>query len=256
MGIVWLASYPKSGNTWLRFMLYHLLHGRIDDSAKLNRRIPDIHRREPFEPPASGPIYAKSHLMFSAKHPKAEETERAVVVLRRPQDVALSALNYRRMTGSIGEDMTDAAYVRTFMATGGDPGYAQMGMGTWGQHARSWTGQERFPVLVTRYEAFKADAAAELARVAEFCSIDATAERLAAAAKASSFENMRALEVREKAADRKGRLWVGDKQSLQKGRLFMNAGKTGQSLDDIEPGLDAAFTDAMAEPMKAFGYAD
>jgi hypothetical protein len=24
-GIVWLASYPKSGNTWLRAFLYHLV---------------------------------------------------------------------------------------------------------------------------------------------------------------------------------------------------------------------------------------
>ena len=24
-GIVWIASYPKSGNTWLRLFLHHLL---------------------------------------------------------------------------------------------------------------------------------------------------------------------------------------------------------------------------------------
>src|SRR5688572_26089687 len=30
-GIVWLASYPKSGNTWLRVFLYHLV--RIENHA-------------------------------------------------------------------------------------------------------------------------------------------------------------------------------------------------------------------------------
>ena len=43
MSIIWLASYPKSGNTWLRFLLYNYLFGEVRRSGDIARRIPDIH---------------------------------------------------------------------------------------------------------------------------------------------------------------------------------------------------------------------
>jgi len=41
--ITWLAFYPKSGNTWMRFLLYSYFYGNIDDSHEVGLRIPDIH---------------------------------------------------------------------------------------------------------------------------------------------------------------------------------------------------------------------
>ena len=41
--IVWIASYPKSGNTWVRTLVASLIYGEIARSADLMQLIPDIH---------------------------------------------------------------------------------------------------------------------------------------------------------------------------------------------------------------------
>ncbi|MBI2311664.1 MAG: hypothetical protein HYU77_04080 [Betaproteobacteria bacterium] len=42
MKVVWLASYPKSGNTFARMLLHDYLFGPAERSAVVGRRIPDI----------------------------------------------------------------------------------------------------------------------------------------------------------------------------------------------------------------------
>lgn len=259
MRIVWLASYPKSGNTWVRFLVYALLYGPPKQSIDVSRRIPDLHRKIPFHPPESGALFAKTHLALSDHHPKLAETERAVHILRHPKDVLLSALNYRRLNGATEAELPSRTYAESFIRAGGDPMWAQQGHGTWVSHAESWTSTDRFPVLTVRYEDLKADAGAGLRTIAEFCSIDADDARIAAAVKAASFDQLRALEVREKASPPKAqpaeRLFVGDRSAARAGHFFMNAGKTGQTLDPIAPGLDAMFDKAFADALARFGYA-
>lgn len=41
--IIWLGSYPKSGNTWMRFLLANLYFEPVESSAELSSMIPDIH---------------------------------------------------------------------------------------------------------------------------------------------------------------------------------------------------------------------
>ena len=62
MEIVWLASYPKSGNTWLRFLLYCYLFGAPRDSAQILRKLPDIHVSG-YELSGAGRVYCKTHLL-------------------------------------------------------------------------------------------------------------------------------------------------------------------------------------------------
>ena len=42
----WLAAFPKSGSTWLRFLLHHLLHGPPAVSRDVDRALPSIHDDE------------------------------------------------------------------------------------------------------------------------------------------------------------------------------------------------------------------
>ncbi|MEQ8770328.1 MAG: sulfotransferase domain-containing protein [Phycisphaerales bacterium] len=262
MQIVWLASYPKSGNTWVRFLLYALLHGPPAKSIDVSKRIPDVHRPIPFTAPPSGPLYAKTHAALTDRHPHIDKTARAVYIVRHPKDVLLSGLNYRRLAGSDEKALPAAQYVRTFLAASGDPAWASEGYGSWDAHVRSWTETDRFPVHVVRYEDLKAGAPAQLRAIADFLGIDADDAAIERAAKASSFDALRALEVREKAnaspARPEDRLFVGDKNIARKGVYFINSGKTGQSLDSIAPGLDDAFDKSFAakhaDLLERFGY--
>ncbi len=240
MSIVWLASYPKSGNTWVRFLLYSVLHGPPARSLDIARKIPDIHRPLPLDPPDGQRLIAKTHYACSPRHPKIDRTERAVLITRDPRDVLFSALNYRRLSGMTEQQMSDEQYARRFIESGGDPGFASMGFGTWRSHAQSWRDQTDFPVHAVRYEELKADPGARLRDILAFLSIDAGGDAIDAAVRASSFDSMRALEIREKNRGSKT-LFVGTEQARHAGTYFMNGGRTGQSLADIAPDLEAAF---------------
>lgn len=258
MSVVWLASYPKSGNTWLRFLLYSAIFGPPEQSLDIARKFPDIHRPLPTDVASDERIIAKTHYAFSDKHPKAGETERAVLITRHPRDVLFSALNYRRLSGMTTAQMSDDQYARLFIGHRGDPQFKANGFGTWEEHIGSWQSQDRFPVHTVRYEQLKQEPETHLRAVLEFLSIDTTDEAIAKAVRASSFDSMRAMEIREKHAGTKDprakTLFVGDAQSRKSGTYFMNKGESGRSLSTISPDLEAAFNKAFDAPMKRLGY--
>lgn len=258
-GIIWLASYPKCGNTWLRFLLYAAIHAPPSTSIEVTRKIPDLHRPLPVDPPEPGrPMLVKTHFMLTERHPRLGQTLRAIHVVRDPRDAALSALNYRRLAADAKANLDEAAYLRAFIRAGGDPAWQRQGFGTWATHAASWRDTDRFPVLALRYEDVKADPHAALASMLGFIGCETTPERVDAAVRAASFDAMRAMEIREKqkasADPRAERLFIGDARAARKGVFFMNKGASGQSLDRVAPGLDAMMDAAFAADLARYGY--
>ncbi|MFG0306684.1 MAG: sulfotransferase domain-containing protein [Phycisphaerales bacterium JB040] len=268
--IVWLASYPKSGNTWLRFLLHAAVHGSIAQSVEVSASIPDVHRAMPTDAGAEaraasgggygGRLVMKTHFELSERHPHLDRTWGAVHVIRHPRDVLLSGLNYLRLAGTTPGQLSDRAYAELFIRAGGDPGFAQRGFGTWAGHASSWSAPG-FPVHRVRYEDLQADTPGVLRGVLAFLGIEASDEAVAGAVRAGSFDAMRALEVREKNDPKKKsldkRLFVGDAAGARKGALFMHSGRSGRRLDEAikgGAGLDDAFEGAFAEAMAQHGY--
>lgn len=256
--VIWLASYPKSGNTWLRFMLYAALYGPPNRSADVPAKIQDIHRPMPTDLDPQGPHYIKTHFALTDQHPKLDQTIKAIHIIRNPRDVLLSALNYHRLNSITSAQLSSKDYAKTFIAKKGDPQYLQLGFGTWAEHARTWRTTDRFPVLPLRYEDLKSDPEAQLIKILEFLEIEQSQEQIAQAVAASSFDAMRALEIREKTTkkinDLSKRLFVGSNDATRKGIYFMNKGKTNQSLDNIASGLDAQFNAALKDQLEEFGY--
>lgn len=258
--ITWISSYPKSGNTWVRFMLYAALFGPPERSIDINRKIADIHRASKLDAPDPDlPTLCKTHFELTDAHPDIANTKGAIHIIRNPRDVLLSALNYHRLTGVTPQQLPDRAYAQAFIANAGDPMYKQLGFGTWASHARSWRTTDRFPVLALRYEDLKADPRAALVAMLDFLGLDRSDSRIDDAVRASSFESMRALEIREKKQapdqDLSKRLFVGDKRATNKGVYFMNAGSSDQKLDAIAPKLDEIFNTKLKHELHEYGYA-
>lgn len=255
MSITWLASFPKSGNTWLRFLLYAYLYGEIKTSGDINRRIPAIHRDPKVMPEGDETLLVKTHFPLSDRHPQLALTGGAVYIMRHPKDILLSGLNYHRLTGALPDTQTDEQYARIYIRHGADPIWIGQGFGTWEQHVASWTTSRQFPVHVTTYEKMQADAEGELAGILRFVGVEPDAGRVAEAVKAAHFDRLRALEIREKASGEKDKLFPGSAKRSRAPRFFMNKGRSGQSLDSIAPGLDALFDARFGEAMKRYGYA-
>lgn len=260
MGLIWLASYPKSGNTWLRFMLYAYLFAPPQESIAVAQRIPDLHRPVPAQLPPADPEIVKTHYLLTDEHPRQSETIGAIHIIRNPRDVALSALNYQKLAGQSDNPISENDYLTSFIQSRGDPDWLRLGFGTWADHARSWTGTDKFPVLSLRYEQLKADPHAGLRAMIDFLNIEFDQARFQAAISVSSFDAMRALEIREKQKGKAQnnpldkRLFIGTPRATRKGVYFVNKGASGQSLASVSPKLEDAFTQAFADDMHAFGY--
>ncbi len=257
MNIVWLASYPKSGNTWVRFMLYAAIFGPPKNSGAVSKKIPDIHRPMPFDIPESGTLQIKTHFELSAKHPKLTETSKAIHIIRNPRDVMLSAINYRTLTSDTASQSQKDLVIKAFLQAKGDPHWKSSSFGTWASHARSWRNATDFPVLQIRYEDLKSNPHTQLERMLGFLDIQRTLEQIDEAVVASSFDFMRALEIREKktAKQKTSLLFDGTSQATRKGIYFMNKGQSNQSLDSLMPGLDALFDARFKDELAEFGYA-
>lgn len=259
MRIVWLASYPKSGNTWVRYFLYSYLVGPVPSTAHLARRVPDVHVPGNVETaePIEGRLFVKTHYAWSPAHRFAAATEGFIYILRHPKDALLSNLHYRRLLARSKESLAlinDRAYASSFLRDLGDPGWRMRGFGTWGEHASSWLTNPAVPHLVLKYEDLRADPHASFRRAIEFLGAPVDEGRLAEAVRASSFDQMRAMEVRAKRAAAGDVVFNGHSKHVSKGLYFMNKGAVGQSLAAIDPGLDAAFDQRFARDMERFGY--
>lgn len=262
MQIVWLASYPRSGNTWLRFLLYAYLHGPIDNTAEVNRRIPPILRPLPPEALRATRLISKTHFERSPTHPMIERTLGVIHIRRHPKDVLLSGLNYHALNGST---LDPARYAQAFIARHGDPEWHRMGFGTWESNTTSWLGPDASapaggsppgapPRVWTTYERLRADTPGELKRVLVCLGEPIDPARVADAIERCSFDNLRSLEDRESSAGERG-LFPGSAAARTKGHRFMNRGRSGQSLAEISPDIDARFDEAFAPILARCGYA-
>ncbi|MFI4897428.1 MAG: sulfotransferase domain-containing protein [Phycisphaerales bacterium JB059] len=252
MGVTWIASYPKSGNTWVRFLLAHAMGATLERVDELGAYIPPIGRVEPDDPrlEADGGLPVKTHHRLSPELPLRERTDRAIYVIRDPRDVLLSCIRYMPFRQAVSDRRVPCAtlpaprYARRFVRTGGDPQWASGAFGTWRENVESWTEGAPFPVLTVRYEDLRLNASRELTRMLDFLGWTSTPALVRRAVERSDFERLRAAEQRRLMA--RGR---------PDGVRFFARGESGQRLDQIEPGLDDFFDDWFGEHAAAYGYA-
>lgn len=181
-----LVSYPKSGNTWSRFLIANLLrpHEQVGFS-NIHQIIPGIDvvpHRDMLRFPR--PRIIKSHQYFDPRY------RRVVCIVRDPRDVALSEYHAQRKSKRIDDHYPIQEFVRRFLA-GESCDY-----GSWGEHAASWLstryGQPGF--LLLRYEDMLQDTARELSRMAGFLGLHPTSEQIQEAVSRSAADRMRKLE--------------------------------------------------------------
>jgi len=279
MHVIWIASYPKSGNTWMRFLLYHLAFGEDAGLDDLSARIPDIHRTPEVAPPAASgsplgdTMFAKTHYVWSPAHPYAQQTAAAIHVIRHPKDVLVSSVDYvqfwkpTHLKARIARLFRSEAerrrrIVRSFIEHRGLPIFENAGFGTWASHADSWTQAPEIPVLSVKYEEMRADPVAGFRRVAEFCArfCDIPTDQAAVehAVKQSEIGRLRKIERRDADAARetgaRDTQLGADAADVRSGRTFFKGGRVGSTLEAFGPEFDEQFDRAMRGDAARFGY--
>jgi estrone sulfotransferase len=243
---VFLVSYPRSGNTWTRFLISNLIYQDEPTTfANVESRIPEIY----FNPDhwmrtLPRPRVIKSHECFQPHYP------RNIYIVRDPRDVAVSYYHHNLKAGNIPDGYAMEEFVPRFIN-----GEFDRKWGTWKEHVVSWLTlrQGRKEFLFLRYEDMKKDSVAELVRVAEFLhncnfrNIDYRQEKLQRAIELSTPERMRQME-KEQAGE-----WVLTKKTRQD-KPFVRSATAGGWKSILPAASVAAIESAWGDLMKSLGY--
>ncbi len=277
-GLCWLASYPKSGNTWFRIVLRACLSEDPVDAIDLDaiqtgaiassrvwiddilgfdtsdltqdevmRLRPSVYRWTAAQG-ASG--YHKIHDAYSLTPDGVpligDRTTRAVIyLLRNPLDVAPS-LAYH-----LGTDM-DTAIARMgdrnfalSRARHGLSGQLLQRLGTWSDHVSSWVDACGVPVHVVRYEDMLSDPQSAFAAAFSHLGLTISPERLAQAIEAGRFERLATLEAER-----------GFRERSKKAERFFRRGQAGGWRDTLSPEQVQQIIADHRAVMARFGYLD
>jgi len=270
-GLVWLASYPKSGNTWVRVFLHNLLRPGaqphdINDMNRLSTTdvAPEWYEKVLGRPAAAmtpletaqarplvhklihdtaeGLILVKSHCALIEHLGTPTVTPRysfaAVYLVRNPLDVAVS---YAHHLG-VGIDEAIALMGEENHIIAAHPrGVAQV-MGSWSQNVQSWTAQPHPGLLVLRYEDLLNKPKQAFGRLATFLRAD-DPRILPNAIAQSSFAQMQAQEAS-----------AGYHERPASARRFFRAGTAGQWKQALTAAQIAAVVERHKLQMAKFGY--
>ncbi len=228
-GFFWLASYPKSGNTWLRLALSSFQrHGAPVDFSQKTDFAPVASARNRFDyvlglessdltdteiaclrprayeaeaATARNPLFRKVHdawLLTPAGEPLFPPaiTLGSLYIVRDPRDVAASfaAHSGHSLDQAIAR-MADASNTLSQQTRRLDEQLPQR-LGRWSEHVRSWQqSQGQRPPLLLRYEDMLADPFTSFRRVLDYIDWPAETETLAKAVAATRFERLQAAET-------------------------------------------------------------
>jgi hypothetical protein len=276
-GIVWIASYPKSGNTWIRAFLHNLtrlLNGEtgeqdINEMARFSTWELDkaryahflgfepdnaLHRAEiaatrhavhqQIADSAQGLIFIKTHncLVSDRGHSTINfaVTSGAIYVVRNPLDVAISYAHHAGIT----LDKAIEQMALTDVETAGKEGAIYEVLGSWSQHVWSWTRNPSPAIHLIRYEDMLDDPMRAFGALARHLLLNPTRRQLKRAIELSSFTRLKAQE-REKGFR---------ERPPHADQDFFREGRAGQWKEILTQDQIARLVRDHAEQMRRFGY--
>ena len=271
--ILWLASYPRSGNTWLRAFLHNLFRNaaephdinRLRDLTLIDGEARWYRMFDP-RPPTEltkeevAALRPKVHAAMTAAHPDTvfvkthnalvddrgtpmitlEQTAGAIYIVRNPLDVAVS---YSHHYGVSFEDSVAAMNRPGNQSIGNQAGFVYELHGSWSEHVGSWTAVQSNALHVVRYEDMASDPLAAFSGIARFLGLAALPERITSAVERSSFAVLRQQEALH-----------GFRERSKKSEQFFRTGEVGQGRRYLTADLIGALCAAHRESMARFGY--
>jgi hypothetical protein len=270
--IVWLASYPKSGNTWLRAFLANLIVNRSEpvpldelsrhaedeanpdlfsqlagrpsaglDLAEIAALRPQVHAA--IAQRAQGTRFVKTHNMAGSLdgHPLHDwqVSAGAIYVVRNPLDVAVSMTHHF----GIGLDEAIDRLADENVATGNDELFVSQVLGSWSLHVKGWADMANDRVLVLRYEDLLDKPAKSFAKVAKLVGLGQDRARIDRAIRHAGFQSLSSME-------KKG----GFIEASGKGTRFFRKGRVNEWREALTREQVQRVVGAHREQMKRFGY--
>jgi hypothetical protein len=270
--IVWLASYPKSGNTWMRAFLHNYMENAsaAADINSLDRFFANENLPEWRQGLTDKPLDALSPVEVCALRSRVHEriaaasqgttlvrtqnfqgdfegyplhnidfTAGAIYVVRNPLDVALSVADH------FGLSVDEAIEFVNSEDASIEADGASMGsmLGSWSFHVASWAGSPSDLVRVVRYEDMLEKPITAFSSVLGLLGLERNTARIKRAIKHSSFETLRKQEERD-----------GFRERSPHSQRFFRRGRMNQWRSELNTSQVEAVITANREQMRHFNY--
>lgn len=276
--IVWLVSYPKSGNTWFRMFLANYLKNSTEaiplqeiQSASISSNAvdfedtiglnpfemtpeevdlyrPELYRLLSKEIKNSGlPVYKKTHDAYTINKDGnplfPEDISRcSVYFVRNPLDVCVSYANH-----STGEIANTVKFIMDEGATlsGKRNGQLRQILLSWKNHVQSWKNQNLISILFVRYEDMLQKPLETFGAIVSFLDLEYDEDRLQRAIIHSDFKLLQQMEQKK-----------GFNEKMQLCKNFFWKGKIGNYRDYLSKDQINQIVEYDYDTMKEFGYID
>lgn len=226
---VFVAGYPKSGNTWMQHIITGLVAGidtRFLPDSLASEFVPDIHYKKYYK-------RFRNVCIFKTHHVPKPHYNRVIHLVRDGRDAMASYYAYNQ---SWGNDVS----MKDMIIEGKGIFPCQ-----WHEHARQWLDNPYdAEILRVRYEKLLHAPMEEMKRICAFLEIEREVDLLRRVAVGCSFKHMQKREEKY-GRDRNG--WPTDEH-------FVRRGERGSYKDEIPSDLVAAFEETSREEMEALGY--
>ncbi len=274
--LVWLASYPKSGNTWVRLFLTAYTHPEQDEvdinavdvslhagnrdlfdrvigleasdltPAEIERFRPDVYRQLAAE--AEEPLFLKVHDRWRRTPDGGslfppETTAATIYIVRDPRGVAPSYANHYNLSIDVAIAQMATADHAIAAPTNRLASQLHQPMGSWSQHVTSWLDQAELPVHLVRYEDLHAAPEAHFAEILRRAGLPVDADRLAAALAQTRFERLQAQEAA-----------VGFRERLSAAPRFFRQGRPDRWREELTTAQIARIERDHGAVMERLGY--
>ena len=227
---VFVAGYPKSGNTWMQYLLAGAIFGcdaRLVPHTLVQDLFPDVHYKTVYKRYLT-PTFFKTHELPQPRHRKV------VYLVRDGRDVMVS---YFHHLTALGESLD----VLKLLATGDGLFPCR-----WHEHIEAWSANPYGAQMINiSYEMLKGDAVTALQRICEFAGVERERTDLEVAVRNSSFEILQAKEKK---------VGWGEDTVWPKDRSFIRRGEVGSFKDEMPSELLRSFMEQSEPVLKRFGY--
>jgi len=275
-GVIWLASFPKSGNTWFRIFLANLAAGENGpaDINDLDERGGIASNRHEFEAATlldsgfvahddieelrrqvyariaadcEGQRWIKVHDAYTHTSSDAPmfgvAGTRVVYLVRDPRDVAISLAHHNNTTVDQAIKLVNAPHGALCAGPKGLAPQLRQKLLGWSGHAASWIDQTDLPMIFLRYEDSRADPMRNFSAALAFAGRLATPDEVARAIRHADFSELQRQESEHGFAERVSRT-----------APFFRSGRVGAWREALTEEQIARIETAHGPMMQRLGY--